>query len=466
MKHYVLLMMVLLFTISSCKKDSFNEPESNISIQEKSFGGRPDNPELLKNFEFKASKEFIENGRTVAFTKNGKKIHDLSIEEANALMTDQAKGGKSPKWGGGGSTGGGTTGGGGTTTQTDFTPPYIVGVDPATGTNYTLNQHGYIDMRTHAFVKDDVKLARVQIRLRGVVILDSSTNLLPNTYNSISKYSPWIFGDGTYDIVWQAWDAAGNTTQVTTVVSRNTQMTPLPSNFPSSYILPHPKRQSNPPATEPDGDYIQQGGEGSCAAFAVASAYTIQRYVRSGQTGGFNNNNVYSPEWVYNIALRGSSCGYGSSVIGNIGIIKSRGVPTWGALPYSAFNGCDTLMFTDAIRANAATNTTNWGAVISTADRNAIKQQIYNGYVSPIGVFADGYWVNNPAPGFIWNSFHPNQGLGGAHAAAIIGYDDSKNAYLLLNSWGLNWGDQGTIWVDYDFFENGVKSGSIYYMNH
>ncbi|MBR2168660.1 MAG: C1 family peptidase [Paludibacteraceae bacterium] len=38
------------------------------------------------------------------------------------------------------------------------------------------------------------------------------------------------------------------------------------------------------------------------------------------------------------------------------------------------------------------------------------------------------------------------------HAMVISGYDDSKNAFRVRNSWGEEWGDAGSIWVDYDFF--------------
>lgn len=35
------------------------------------------------------------------------------------------------------------------------------------------------------------------------------------------------------------------------------------------------------------------------------------------------------------------------------------------------------------------------------------------------------------------------------HAITIVGWDDKKNAYLVKNSWGPGWGDNGYVWVEY-----------------
>ena len=38
----------------------------------------------------------------------------------------------------------------------------------------------------------------------------------------------------------------------------------------------------------------------------------------------------------------------------------------------------------------------------------------------------------------------------GYHAMNVVGYDDQKGAFKLLNSWGNDWGDGGYGWVDYE----------------
>jgi len=39
--------------------------------------------------------------------------------------------------------------------------------------------------------------------------------------------------------------------------------------------------------------------------------------------------------------------------------------------------------------------------------------------------------------------------LAGGHAVCAIAYDDSKNAFLVRNSWGNAWGESGYFWIDY-----------------
>jgi cathepsin L len=37
------------------------------------------------------------------------------------------------------------------------------------------------------------------------------------------------------------------------------------------------------------------------------------------------------------------------------------------------------------------------------------------------------------------------------HAILLIGWDDSKHAWLIKNSWGTAWGENGYMWIDYDY---------------
>lgn len=46
------------------------------------------------------------------------------------------------------------------------------------------------------------------------------------------------------------------------------------------------------------------------------------------------------------------------------------------------------------------------------------------------------------------------------HAVVLVGWDDSKGAWLLRNSWGTNWGDNGYMWIKYG--SNNVGYGAVW----
>lgn len=57
-------------------------------------------------------------------------------------------------------------------------------------------------------------------------------------------------------------------------------------------------------------------------------------------------------------------------------------------------------------------------------------------------------------------------GMHAFHAMVLVGYDDSRHAFRLRNSWGDKWGDKGSIWVDYSFFCNEMCQVVLMAQNH
>jgi C1A family cysteine protease len=46
----------------------------------------------------------------------------------------------------------------------------------------------------------------------------------------------------------------------------------------------------------------------------------------------------------------------------------------------------------------------------------------------------------------------------GGHAVMGVGYDDSKNAFIIRNSWGADWGDGGYFYMPYDYISSSLAS--------
>lgn len=51
------------------------------------------------------------------------------------------------------------------------------------------------------------------------------------------------------------------------------------------------------------------------------------------------------------------------------------------------------------------------------------------------------------------------------HAITVVGYDDAKQAFQIVNSWGTNWGDNGFAWIDYNLITNSnfTPGGAVLY---
>ena len=45
----------------------------------------------------------------------------------------------------------------------------------------------------------------------------------------------------------------------------------------------------------------------------------------------------------------------------------------------------------------------------------------------------------------------PTEKMIGGHAVMCVGYDDKKESFIILNSWGTNWGDNGYFYMPYKF---------------
>jgi len=67
----------------------------------------------------------------------------------------------------------------------------------------------------------------------------------------------------------------------------------------------------------------------------------------------------------------------------------------------------------------------------------------------------DSLRAEGEAKGYTKQSIHA-----GGHAMLIVGFDDTKKAFKVQNSWGTRWGDKGYIWVSYEMWPSKDWTGS------
>ncbi|NCU03279.1 MAG: hypothetical protein GXC73_04765 [Chitinophagaceae bacterium] len=322
--------------------------------------------------------------------------------------------------------------------KSDITPPKAIITSPTNASSVSSTVNVAVD------ATDNVGVSAVTLFVDGVKKDSSKTAPYSFSWNASNATS------GTHVLTATARDGAGNTASSSITVAVNTTITvvPPPTSLPASFFLVTPTPKA-------------QGSEGSCVAFATAyAARSIEQYYRTNATAFDNAVNVFSPEYVYNQTKIASDCGSGTAITLTLDLMKNKGVTPWNVIPYSDVNGCS-LLPTSAQDAAAANYKIGGYSKLLNTDKNAIKSMLVANHPVIISVTLDNN-ITNAGPGFIWKS----AGTGNiGHGMIICGYDDAKNAYKVMNSWGTAWGDVGFTWIDYDFFP--TRAGYyVYVMNY
>lgn len=202
---------------------------------------------------------------------------------------------------------------------------------------------------------------------------------------------------------------------------------------------------------------VQDQGEcGSCWAFASVSILEAG-YLR---VNGKKING--SEQELLNCALgydnKDMDC-KGGYIDKSVEYLKNNGVAEERTLPYTAKNENCTYQSDKANNYHAV----SWGFAGLTNAQSPSKSEIKTA-IAKHGPVASYMWVYSGAfsayndQNVYKETFPANtpDSLKRGHVVTIIGWDDSKNAWLIKNSWGTTWGDNGFGWIDYN--SNGIGS--------
>jgi C1A family cysteine protease len=201
-----------------------------------------------------------------------------------------------------------------------------------------------------------------------------------------------------------------------------------------------------------------QGKQGSCVAWAAGY------YLKSFQENleDFNNgevilDNAMSPAFIYN-QIKVGSCADGSQIPDALDLILNTGIVSWEEMPYNA-NECNTLP-SEEQNILALENKIN---SFSYLDGDILFEQTKAFLLSDkpvvIAISIDNEFFgtiegNGDA---VYKEFNK---VDGAHAMLVVGYDDDRNAFKVVNSWGINWGNNGFVWIDYKAFQEVLDTDS------
>lgn len=193
-----------------------------------------------------------------------------------------------------------------------------------------------------------------------------------------------------------------------------------------------------------------QGDQGSCVAWAVG--YGLKAYQEAVERKQNQNNLMkFSPAYIFN-QIKISDCKNGSSIMRALDLLKQEGVASIDQFPY---NPLDCSRQPNVADKNSARPyaIAEWRTV-PIGNEAEVKSHISSGFPVVIGMFVDdGFMQLRNNETYQWAQGNER----GGHAMVVVGYDDSRQAFKVLNSWGTNWGTGGYGWISYTAFKNRVK---------
>lgn len=210
----------------------------------------------------------------------------------------------------------------------------------------------------------------------------------------------------------------------------------------------------------PIGD---QGQYGTCVAWAAG--YNLKTALNGIDKGWAsadlaNTSNQTSPKdlfWAIPSSNKGEDCN-GTYFEAALDRMIERGAATLDVVPYSSMGNCGSTPSSNWDQDAADNKLGNYRKIADENDAASMKVENFKGYLAdgrPIVFGArlgDRFMQWNSDDVISYDTYN-NPGMQHAyHAMVLAGYDDARNAFRVINSWGTAWGDNGKIWVDYDFF--------------
>lgn len=199
-----------------------------------------------------------------------------------------------------------------------------------------------------------------------------------------------------------------------------------------------------------------QGNRGTCVAWALGYNLTTALLAQKNNWGSSElseTKNQTSPADLWfgiPVSNRNSPCS-GTTFESAFNVLASKGASDMQSVPYSKMSNCKGNCKGDTNRMIS-----NYHQLVrngSIPEVKYIKAYLKDSIPLAFGASLGDSFMDWRGDAVLQNDTRLNPGMMHAnHAMVITGYDDSRNAFRVRNSWGASWGDNGSIWVDYDYF--------------
>jgi hypothetical protein len=197
-----------------------------------------------------------------------------------------------------------------------------------------------------------------------------------------------------------------------------------------------------------------QGKQNSCVGWSVG--YGARAYYASRVEGRDLSDpaNIPSPAYIYNSIREIPQRCLSDSKISDALNLLTRGAASLKQYPYSE-DSCPRPSTTVRSRASDF-RIANW-LLVDTKRLDQIKGALAYGHPVIVGLRTTKAFFRLKQ-GEIYR--YPDEFVG-YHAVSLVGYDERRQAFKLINSWGQRWGDGGFGWINYDTLRAEAPAGYL-----
>jgi C1A family cysteine protease len=195
-----------------------------------------------------------------------------------------------------------------------------------------------------------------------------------------------------------------------------------------------------------------QGSSGSCTSWAVTYAAASQAARRA----GLGPTIKFSPSFTYNKLSRDPTCGAGTAASATLDMLRDV-----GALPFERYifdGGWCGRMPTSAELQEAAKYRIKGWSKIDARKIEDVKAQLARGVPVIFDMRPNGEFHQFKGNGVI---DFPGVMSGSGHSMIAVGYDDTRKAFRIQNSWGRTFGEGGYGLLSYDFWARNTEVGYV-----
>jgi len=197
------------------------------------------------------------------------------------------------------------------------------------------------------------------------------------------------------------------------------------------------------------GPVLDQGSSSSCVGNSTSTAITFLR-LKEADLPDWVASRMYI--WYMTRKQEGTADEDEGCCIRNaIKITGKLGVPPEDLWPFNLTKYAEEP--SDEVKAEALQHKTFNYYRVDWTDLNEVKGCLAAGYPIVFGMMVPpGLQSEEVAKtGVLEMITDPHTEFSGGHAVLAIGYDDNRNAVLVRNSWGKDWGINGCFWLPYDY---------------